>query len=136
MYFEIKSLDSIESVNQLSLFSRDTLKRFFQRFVGVKGIGARKALKALAAPTCRIATDIEAGDAKALTRLPGIGRRAAELIEQARKMGQKVTADQYPYIASSTSLDATLIPPWARAGGRKERMDELHEGIIKPLKGL
>ncbi len=55
-------------------------KRFFQRFISVKGIGARKALKALAAPTCRIATDIEAGDAKALTRLPGIGRRAAELI--------------------------------------------------------
>lgn len=23
-----------------------------------------------------------------------------------------------------------------RAGGRKQRMDEIHEGIIKPLKGL
>ncbi len=55
-------------------------KRFFQRFVGVKGIGARKALKALAEPMRRIATDIEGGDTKALTRLPGIGRRAAELI--------------------------------------------------------
>jgi len=50
----------------------------------------------------------------------GLVRRAADMIEKAQKQGEKVTADQYPYIASSTSLDATLIPTWARAGGRKE----------------
>ncbi len=44
---------------------------------------------------------------------------AAELIEAARKDGLTVTADQYPYIASSTSLDATLLPTWSREGGRK-----------------
>ncbi len=55
-------------------------KLFFTRFVGVKGIGPRKALKALSEPVRRIATWIESGDAKALTRLPGIGKRAAELI--------------------------------------------------------
>jgi N-acyl-D-amino-acid deacylase len=49
----------------------------------------------------------------------GLVRRAADMIAAARKKGQKVTADQYPYIASSTSLDAILIPTWARAGGRK-----------------
>src|SRR5207253_1142591 len=32
---------------------------------------------------------------------------AAELIEKARGLGQTVTADQYPYAASSTSLEAT-----------------------------
>jgi N-acyl-D-aspartate/D-glutamate deacylase len=45
---------------------------------------------------------------------------AAELIEKARKAGERVTADQYPYIASSTSLEATLLPAWSREGGRKE----------------
>jgi N-acyl-D-aspartate/D-glutamate deacylase len=50
----------------------------------------------------------------------GTIRAAAELIEQARREGQTVTADQYPYIASSTSLEATLIPTWASAGGRSE----------------
>ena len=45
---------------------------------------------------------------------------AAELIEAARKDGLTVTADQYPYIASSTSLDATLLPTWSREGGRKD----------------
>ncbi len=45
---------------------------------------------------------------------------AADLIEKARQSGQRVTADQYPYIASSTSLDATLLPTWSREGGRKD----------------
>lgn len=52
-------------------------------------------------------------------------RLAIELIEKARANGQTVTADQYPYIASSTSLDATLLPPWSREGG--------HEGLEKRL---
>ncbi len=43
-----------------------------------------------------------------------------KLIEQAREAGQVVTADQYPYAASSTSLEATLLPNWAREGGRSE----------------
>ncbi|MEK6800032.1 MAG: Holliday junction branch migration protein RuvA [Planctomycetota bacterium] len=55
-------------------------REFFERFIEVKGIGPRKALKALAEPTRRIASWIESGDAKALARLPGIGARAAELI--------------------------------------------------------
>jgi N-acyl-D-amino-acid deacylase len=43
---------------------------------------------------------------------------AAKIIEEARLKGKKVTADQYPYAASSTSLEATLLPSWSRAGGR------------------
>jgi N-acyl-D-aspartate/D-glutamate deacylase len=49
----------------------------------------------------------------------GLIRQAAKMIEEARAKGQIVTADQYPYVASSTSLEATLIPTWARAGGQK-----------------
>lgn len=55
-------------------------REFFSRFVGVKGIGPRKALKALCEPVRRIATWIEAGETKLLSRLPGIGSRAADLI--------------------------------------------------------
>ena len=50
----------------------------------------------------------------------GLVRRAADQIQAARDKGQSVTADQYPYIASSTSLGATLIPTWARAGGSSQ----------------
>jgi len=53
---------------------------FFSRFVSVKGLGPRKALKALSEPVRRIASWIESGDTKALSRLPGIGARSSELI--------------------------------------------------------
>jgi N-acyl-D-aspartate/D-glutamate deacylase len=55
---------------------------------------------------------------------------AIALIEQARAAGQVVTADQYPYIASSTSLEATVIPTWARAGGDKELVKRLNDPEI------
>ncbi|MEL0094283.1 MAG: amidohydrolase family protein [Planctomycetaceae bacterium] len=55
----------------------------------------------------------------------GLVRIAIKEIEEARKSGQIVTADQYPYRASSTSLSATLIPTWARAGGRQEMLKRL-----------
>ena len=41
-----------------------------------------------------------------------------KLLEDARAAGQAVTADQYPYAASSTSLEATVLPDWSREGGR------------------
>jgi N-acyl-D-amino-acid deacylase len=61
------------------------------------------------------------------------GKAADEiaLIEQARARGQAVTADQYPYTASSTSLAATLVPPQFREGTSKEflaRLDDLEQG--------
>ena len=39
-------------------------------------------------------------------------------IVRARETGQKVTADQYPWAASGTSLVAALVPLWAQDGGR------------------
>jgi N-acyl-D-aspartate/D-glutamate deacylase len=57
----------------------------------------------------------------------GTLRLAVDQIEKARAEGFKVTADQYPYIASSTSLEATLLPAWCREGGRdelKKRLDD------------
>jgi N-acyl-D-aspartate/D-glutamate deacylase len=39
-------------------------------------------------------------------------------IEAAHRAGQRVTADQYPWSASGTSLAAALVPRWAQDGGR------------------
>ena len=41
---------------------------------------------------------------------------ALERIVAARRAGQIVTADQYPYIASSTQLAAMVVPHWAIQG--------------------
>jgi N-acyl-D-aspartate/D-glutamate deacylase len=40
-------------------------------------------------------------------------------IEAARKSGLDVTADQYPWLASGTSVDASLLPGWSVDGGAK-----------------
>ncbi|MDB4885558.1 MAG: N-acyl-D-amino-acid deacylase [Gemmatimonadetes bacterium] len=40
------------------------------------------------------------------------------LVRSARAAGLRVTADQYPYLASGTSVGASLLPRWAEAGGR------------------
>lgn len=39
-------------------------------------------------------------------------------VEAAQRAGQRVTADQYPWSASGTSLAASLVPRWAHDGGR------------------
>jgi N-acyl-D-amino-acid deacylase len=60
--------------------------------------------------------------------------KAAEsiaLVEKARKEGQTVTADQYPYVASSTSLAAMVVPPQFREGSREDylaRFDDKEQG--------
>lgn len=40
-----------------------------------------------------------------------------KLIYAARASGQAVTADQYPWLASGSSLDASLLPRWSVEGG-------------------
>ncbi|HKO17169.1 MAG TPA: D-aminoacylase [Gemmatimonadaceae bacterium] len=50
------------------------------------------------------------------------------LIDHARAAGVQVTADQYPYLASGSSVGASLLPRWAEAGGR----DSLRARIADP----
>lgn len=58
----------------------------------------------------------------------GLVRVAIDIIRKEREFGRIVTADQYPYTASSTSLAATFIPSWARAGGTKKMLERLESG--------
>ncbi|MDQ3479649.1 MAG: amidohydrolase family protein [Pseudomonadota bacterium] len=64
-------------------------------------------------------------------------------VEAARRAGQRVTADQYPWSASGTKLAAALVPLWAQDGGRSallERLDDpamaerLRTGIAENLR--
>jgi len=49
----------------------------------------------------------------------GKSKDAIEMIRKARAEGLRVTADQYPYSASGSSLTASLVPAWAQEGGAK-----------------
>jgi N-acyl-D-aspartate/D-glutamate deacylase len=57
---------------------------------------------------------------------------AIALIEQARSTGQIVTADQYPYTASSTSLTATLVPGAYREGKTEDLIARLNDQDTGP----
>jgi holliday junction DNA helicase RuvA len=61
-------------------FLRPEDKRFFQLFITVKGIGPKRALRALVQPTAQIAAAIESKNTRFLVELPEIGKRMAELI--------------------------------------------------------
>jgi predicted amidohydrolase YtcJ len=72
----------------------------------------------------------------------GLIREACARIEAARAAGVTVTADQYPYIASSTSLAAMVLPDWAVRDGTDAfrtiaadpaRGPKLREAVAKAL---
>jgi N-acyl-D-amino-acid deacylase len=52
-------------------------------------------------------------------------REAAALVEAARRAGQRVTADQYPYIACATSLQGILLPIEEVPGGYKDLISRM-----------
>src|SRR5918998_1184326 len=74
-------------------FLRPEDKRFFQKFITVKGIGPKKALRALIYPAGEIAQAIESKDTRFLVGLPQIGKRMAEQIvaELAGKVAEFAT---------------------------------------------
>ncbi|MGE0041777.1 MAG: amidohydrolase family protein [Vicinamibacterales bacterium] len=53
-------------------------------------------------------------------------QEVVDLVEAARARGLAITADQYPYVASSTSLTAT-IPDWAEEGGTDAMVARLRD---------
>ncbi|HEX3701962.1 MAG TPA: D-aminoacylase [Vicinamibacterales bacterium] len=53
-------------------------------------------------------------------------KEAIVLIEAAQKHGLEISADQYPYVASSTGLSQT-IPPWAHEGGGAKLAERLKD---------
>lgn len=78
-YFEGQSQGS-SFIPRLVGFSCNRDREFFQLFTTVKGIGNRKALRALIRPFGEIASAIANKDTAALVSLPEIGKRSAQTI--------------------------------------------------------
>jgi dihydroorotase/N-acyl-D-amino-acid deacylase len=55
----------------------------------------------------------------------GKSSETLRLVDAARARGVDVTIDQYPYTASSTSIEGGLVPQWAREGGRERLLQRL-----------
>jgi N-acyl-D-aspartate/D-glutamate deacylase len=98
-----------------------------------------EALEVVAATEEAIRIGKEAGLPVHISHMKASGKKAwgkvgdtIGLIEKARSEGQAVTADQYPYTASSTSLMATIVPPRFREGTSKDFLARLDDREIGP----
>jgi Holliday junction DNA helicase RuvA len=87
-------------------FTAEADRGFFRLFITVKGIGMRKALRALARPVGEIAAAIQNKDAKFLVALPEIGRRTAEQV--IAELHGKV--DDYAAVGVSGTPGAEPLP--------------------------
>lgn len=54
------------------------------------------------------------------------------LVDEARAAGVRVTASQYPYDASGTSVEAALIPRWAEVGGAAALLQRISDPAVRP----
>lgn len=91
---------------RLIAFLRKEDKRFFEKFITVKGIGPKKALKALIYPAGEIARAIEEKDARFLVKLPQIGKRLAEQI--VAELAGKVAAFATSYDSATPSIEKAV----------------------------
>jgi len=56
--------------------------------------------------------------------------QSLELIDRARETGFDVTADQYPYIAASNALSASL-PGWIHVDGKTKLLEQLRDPAVR-----
>ena len=55
-----------------------------------------------------------------------------KIIDEARRRGVDVTLDQYPYTASSTDVQAALLPGWALDGGLQQAIARIKDPTTRP----
>lgn len=115
----------LESHNQgtsftprLIAFASPDERRFFEIFTSVKGLGAKRALRALAKDPAHVSAAIVAKDAKALQQLPEIGKRLAETViaELTGKVDRFATElamqDMTP-ARNGSAIEPSRLPPAA-----------------------
>jgi N-acyl-D-amino-acid deacylase len=57
----------------------------------------------------------------------GKARDLVSIIDAARASGLNITADQYPFTASGSSLQASLLPSWSVEGGRTALLERMRD---------
>jgi dihydroorotase/N-acyl-D-amino-acid deacylase len=62
----------------------------------------------------------------------GQSRETLRRIDEARARGVDATVDQYPYTASSTSVQAALLPAWALEGDSGRVRARLRDSALRP----
>jgi Holliday junction DNA helicase RuvA len=119
-------------------FSSAADRAFFGSFITVKGIGPRKALRAMTVPAGEIAAAVEAKDVKALIKLPQVGKRLAETIiaELAGKLGQfaseiRATPTEASPSGRRSSVEEDAINTLMALGERRGEAEKLLEAVTR-----
>jgi len=118
-------------------FLRADDKRFFEKFITVKGIGPKTALRAFTVPVGEIAQAIESKDARFLVLLDGVGKRTAELIiaELAGKVAEFATpfsetpAPGMPHGVRRGQVEEDAIATLMALGERRPNAEHLLERV-------
>jgi N-acyl-D-amino-acid deacylase len=61
----------------------------------------------------------------------GASVETLKLVDEARGRGVDATIDEYPYTASSTSIQSALLPAWALEGGRESLLRRLKDPSVR-----
>lgn len=102
-------------------FESDHDRRFFELLTGVKGLGTRKALRAMSVEPAVIASAVARDDTKTLEQLPEIGKRLAQTI--VAELSGKVE----PFLGTgeAAALDAALRETKGLGGVAGEAVEAL-----------
>ena len=101
-----------DAMELFGFYSREE-KRMYERMKGVNGVGSRTALQILSSMSVRdLSLALVAGDANALTRVPGIGKKTAQRL--VLELKDKVEDSQL------TGSAAAISPRSAEAGPEAE----------------
>ena len=126
-YLESQSQGAV-LVPRLVGFHSPEERAFFELLTTVKGLGSRKAMRALAEPPAEVAACIARRDHRALQKLPEIGKRLAEtiIVDLADKVARFTIItgefDAKPSAASGASSEAiAALVALGHAPGEAER---------------
>ena len=106
-----------DAMDLYGFYSREE-KSMYERLKGVNGVGSRTALQILSAMSVRdLSIALVSGDANALTRVPGIGKKTAQRL--VLELKDKVEDTQL------TGAGASVIPKTTAAGPESEAIAAL-----------
>jgi len=141
-----------DAMELCGFYSREE-KKMYERLRSVSGVGSRTALQILSALSVRdLSIALVTGDANALTRVPGIGKKTAQRlvlelkdkVDEAQLQGQAVSASarvnaggaQAEAIAALVSLGYSNAEAAKAVSLYADQADEADKLIFLALKGL
>lgn len=113
-FFTLEYLDGNPAmghlVPRLVGFLTEEERGFFNELLKVKGLGVRKALRAMSVPAHQIARAIENGDERTLANLPEIGKRTAtHVVAQLRGKLERFLAPSAGPMPVAQMTDAQIV---------------------------